>query len=654
MLLPLLALGATLAAAPHSEPPPPPPVPVINYPTGIEIEPPRWSWLHWWEANREAWIAPLVQKRWTQDRANDDAAAVRDRAAAALAERLDDPHESVRREAAIALGRMKVADARDRLQMMVTADPSLRVRSAAAFALGLLGDDTAQRFLLGQNYPTDGEFVAAICALGLAPQIDDAARRGLISLGPQRAPLPNAALWSLRQHAAGQRGDWARSAVERSENPWVVVEALLTLGRTSDRDGWRLLASVAAMDADARRLPVFRLLDDVADDKREALIQAQVGGRPKVDPVTGAELDPIPLKYRRAHARLMDQEPPSVSIDRSMTAPTPVGIVIGIEAIYAARLRCAAIIALATVEQPGSVTTLWAVLNERRDDDNELARGLAALGLGRLGATDAMGDLVTILEANRAKQGHLKDAIESPVRGFAALGLGIYARPIAGAQGGGDRPGWDQAAQVLAGRVADPREMMEVRCAAAVALGLTGRSEVLPIIADATRHVTDRDLPLAGYAIMARAMLGDAAVATPAQRLLDAGRASDPTTDLLGRRAAVLAVGIAGTREGLPVLASAWNEPWWVNREVILALGLGGATAVADEVIPRLDAASPWERAFMAESLGRLFAAWPDPASRFVVDSAFTMRDRLMGPFRAEAAPFLYDHLVPALGGSWP
>lgn len=72
----------------------------------------------------------------------------KDEAAAALLPLLDDKKPFVRREAAYALGRVRSSSAVQRLAVTMTRDRDLEVRSAAAVALGGIGDQRALDALL--------------------------------------------------------------------------------------------------------------------------------------------------------------------------------------------------------------------------------------------------------------------------------------------------------------------------------------------------------------------------------------------------------------------------------------------------------------------------------------------------------------------------
>jgi hypothetical protein len=248
---------------------------------------------------------------------------------------------------------------------------------------------------------------------------------------------------------------------------------------------------------------------------------------------------------------------------------------------------------------------------------------------------------------------------DSPLRGFAALALGLYARPYKTDQGPADRPGFDNAAMTLVQRLEDEREEEEVRTACAVALGLTQRTAVLPFFHRATAKLEQRnrkaDFPIFGFLLLGRALAGDASLIDPASKfLLD--RDDDPTPGgILSRRAAVLGVGVTRGTNAIPVLTKAWHLNHYVNRDVILALRLVGGINAANPVMQRLrEAKDDEERAYMAQALGELLAAeQPTTLDRLTAGCNFTVRNNEMLPLQSLAAGFLYDYLIASFGENW-
>jgi hypothetical protein len=90
---------------------------------------------------------PPINPAFTPPFANPALNAPADAAIDQALQLLSSPRERDRMEAAIMLGRNKIAKAVDPLQRTLANDSSARVREAAARALGLLGDHTSLRAL---------------------------------------------------------------------------------------------------------------------------------------------------------------------------------------------------------------------------------------------------------------------------------------------------------------------------------------------------------------------------------------------------------------------------------------------------------------------------------------------------------------------------
>ncbi len=194
-----------------------------------------------------------------------------------------------------------------------------------------------------------------------------------------------------------------------------------------------------------------------------------------------------------------------------------------------------------------------------------------------------------------------------------------------------------------------------MRTACALALGLTGRTAALKTLVAGYETFDEINPLLGGYVLLARAMLGDRNLIEPVRQAILRRPYHDEMTDLLARRAAVLALGVAGTGESIPQLVQSWDEPYYVNREVILALSLCDAPGVAGYVLPRItEGENHHERAYMAEIMGRLLEQRkPSALAGFLMDSEFTIKNGLLDPYRRLANPFLMDYLIPRFEGTW-
>ena len=334
------------------------------------------------------------------------------------------------------------------------------------------------------------------------------------------------------------------------------------------------------------------------------------------------------------------------------------GITTGLESIYLGRLRASAVIALGERGEVDAVGTLKEILDDP-DPYASVPRNFAAVALGQIGDPAGLPGLVRLV-AGRQGDRRVGDATvrdDDPARGFAAIGLGLYARPWETEQGVQDRQGLAGVLDTLRDRLLDDSETPELRQACAVALGLSGRTSALPGLVKATQGLRLReDAATAGAVLMARAMLGDRGVGAPVQALLDERPHRDAITNSIARRDAVLALGLTGTREVIPQLVVAWDiEDYYINHEVIYAIGLHGAVGLAETLIEHMeDAESRWERAFMAEAIGVLFAPpGPSGLARDLIARDFTMMDGLLEDSRARSNSFLYRELIPQFEEKW-
>jgi HEAT repeat protein len=643
----LAVVGAVLGTAGsswgHSEPPPGPPPPPRAAKKIEHVKPLRWSWLHWWEANRWTYVAPLVQAHRTQETDEDDGAA-RQAAIAALINGLRDPEPLVRAACALSLGRMREEAGLDALELVADQDASDSVKAYALLAIAMIGNKDAQQFLMQRDAAGALQHTATAFGFGTTEYPLLSVVKTLEQL---TARGDRASLWALRQHADRRAWSAAKQAVLGNASPWIVADALLGLGAAEERADHEILAEVLVVTDRARSIPAWQLLEEVREEKARAIKAAQTEG--------GPPLELVRERWNEAHRRLFDRFPVELPLfDHRLYSSGDGGMVGGIENIYMARLRASAAIALGDVEDEIAVQALLQVYNEPLDDYNIVPKTFAAISLGRIGATDALDSLMQVANSDLARQRRQSHYVESPLRGFSAIALGLYARPLETEQGLVDPARYEEAIALLLDRVADPRETPEVRSACAVALGLTTRTAVLKQLVTIAGQLTPDDRPLVGYVLLARAMLGDTNVVEPVTRLLSLPAHPDETTNLLTRRAGVLALGVVGKREVVPLLVQAWHETYYINREVVVALAFCGADGVSGEIVPRLEQSENYfERSYMANVLGLLYSDWPPPTARFLTGENFEMRHGLLHPFRSMSNEFLMQYLIYQFEERW-
>ena len=162
------------------------------------------------------------------------------------------------------------------------------------------------------------------------------------------------------------------------------------------------------------------------------------------------------------------------------------------------------------------------------------------------------------------------------------------------------------------------------------------------------------DIPVFGFVLLGRAMVGDTHLIEAAGKFLDRDDDTTPS-GILARRAAVLSLGITRSSTAISVLTKAWHLNHYVNQEVILALRLVGGTNAATPVIERLrQSKDDEERAYMAQALGELLAVdRPSSLVRLTANCNYTVRNDDFLPFQTLANGFLYDYLIASFGDQW-
>jgi HEAT repeat protein len=609
------------------------------------IVPARWSWLHWWEANRDQYLEILRQGRGQKPDQN-VVAKYRDQAADLLLEGLKSEHGPTRARAALALGQMSHQAALGPLIQLASGDKDEGVRTVALVAIGLLDSADADRFLRESKPPSQQLREATLCSLGLISSPGPDALAGLqqtvYGADPGAAVL---AAWGLRRHPDAANEKFLKTVLSRTESPWLASEALLALGRTGTADGARMLAEILLGTEAGKDFPAMRALE--ARHKLAVLALAQS----KAQKVAYGQAYQDYVKSYEAWRKSNPNSPPAL--------PPQVGkqvwVSVGLELVYMARLRASAAIALGEMDTGISRQALVKCLSAKDDPYSQLYKGFAIMALGRLGEQAAAPMLADYLSPE--KNGFRKNAgdLKSPLRGYAALALGMYCRPYSTPQGPADRPGFDKVCAGLGARMADASEEPEVRTACAMGLGLTGRTENLKYLQAASRTVPDNDDLMIGYTILARGMLADSNILEPAKKFLAGANDKQDMSGVLGRRAAVLGLGLTGSQQAVPILLEAWHLSYHVNIEVIDALALLQAYNVMDELVKLIQAPkNPWEHAYAVRCMGELFCkARPQRLVWLTNGSNYTLKNTGLLRYQALANEFLFTWLIPSFGADW-
>lgn len=656
-----VCVGPVVFAPPiaaHSDPPPIPPIPPSQI--GVEVMPLRWSWLHWWEANRSRYLVPAQQAGVDQDAEGLSRQAMRQRAGEALQQTINDKDPGVRAASAVALGRLGAQEALPGLIALMESEPRDEVRHRVIFAAGLLGQPDSEAFLLGHVYRSDYLKTAGLLGMGWLEQATPELTGRLDGLMGDDALTVNAVSESMLGLPEGWSLKRKKQLLEKSQSPWVVGRVLGSLTEDGDAQTDALLLDIARNGKMFKQLASWRFIEQTYEDKRRYEGAVEAGGDPgeyqrNLDAWWVAHDAFVRMAPEPQRPEGMFGLPPALDLGEARSAKRFVN---GLEHIYQARLRAAAVIALGEGDIKDAGHALRVALADG-DDFQAVPRAYAAVALGQVGDPKALSNLISLVNGKPRRgdrsAGHTKR--DDPVRGFAALGLGHYARSHQAAQGVVDRPRYESAVECLVETLADPKQPVEMRTACAMALGIAGRSENLRpmILLSRTLNPSD-DAILLGHLLLAQAMLGDRNVVPAAEALLAARPNRDEMSDLLGRRGAVLAMGLTGRDEAIPPLVEAWNESFYVNREVIYALSLSGASGVGEVLIERLEESdNPYERAYMAQSLGELLSEQRPSrlAERLLVGRDFTMKDGLLEDSRMLVNRFLYEYFIPSFEEPW-
>ncbi len=518
--------------------------------------------------------------------------------------------------------------------------------------------------------------------------------------------------WALSRRNDPADLELFQGLLTRTNVPWIANEAILALGSAGKGEPAMItaLSEVALGTAKGRALPVYRMLDAQADHlahlwktrqsevvredyKRKGLrprgSSPQRGIRAYIAAVkrvygdgyfqlhySGADYDATPCP--KPWQRVLDQGPTIRDYTWLCqwhrqgavqdTRRPPFIIYFGVEPVVMANIRSSAAVGLGRIDSLDSRTSLRQVLAEKEKDADEehfassdysaMYKSMAIMSLGQMADVEAVPALAELVHPT-SPHGVVvsKDRIESPLRGFAALALGLYSRPIRKSYETVDREGSDKICRLLAERLADRDELEDVRAACALALGLSGRTENLTYLQPASKTVEAEDDLLTGYMILARAMVGDKTILKPAGAYLSVQNNRTDRDGVLGRRAAVLGLGLTGSREAVATLRGCWNLGYHVAHEASVALSFCRGYDATEAYVGVMNSAeqTPENRALAARCLGELLMKERPSrlATRLVNGSNYEMRIPRLMYYRALANEFLFTGLLAPTAGEW-
>ena len=590
-------------------------------------------------------MKPLKQSGARHDPDAKVVADCRARAVKALVSGLGSPAPEVRAASALALGRMSESGAVGPLSALAANDAGPKVRQVALLALGLADLPETRDFLLTYRYPTDQLMEAGCVGLGLLSAADDPRIVTVLqgALGSSKPGLAIIGAWGLRQRTDPECLKALKNVLAQSKSPWLASEAILALGERTEAESLPVLTDILLGTEQAESVAAYRALVDCNTEIARAIADAGAAVQ---------QNEPLKTLYRKTR-QWRDLGPNG----QAGTAPATAVIRVGVEKAYLATLRTSAAIALGHYRNPAATEALVDSLSLRDDGYTRTFKGPAMMSLGEIGDPACLPPLMEHLGRTQPS-GKPKSAADmgSPLRGYAALALGLYSRPRSAPLPAGDPPDYDKVCQALGERLADTSEELEVRTACAMGLGLTARTENLPRLQKASETVGPADDLLAGYLLLARAMLGDRNIIAPARKFLDAAGEKKDTAAVLSRRAAVLGLALTDLPDALPAPLEAWRMTHYVNREAAVALGLRAAYDATEPLARLLETSpDPAEQAFAARCLGELFLAQrPDRLCRLVNGSNYTLRNDRMAAYQAAANEFLYEYLLPCFADEWP
>lgn len=515
-------------------------------------------------------------------------------------------------------------------------------------------------------------------------------------------------VWAMSGRESPANSKMLKYALTKTNVPWIAGEAMLSLGSRGRTKSAAGLSEVLLATPRGKALPVYKMLQDqddrlmylwkvrksriVCQDIRKAhktkLVAIRrgetgpaavrsycaaflkaIGGETTTRRTRGHVWGHYPLRYLQLHysgenygavrykgRTIRDYHWMGLWGKNEKARALVYHINLGVEPIFQADLRASAAIALGRIDTPVSRSALRKVLEKKDDEYSDAYKSMAIMSLGQLGDADALPALVELLRPT-APRGVVipKERLQTPLRGFAALALGLYARPVKASQGVVNRKGYDKVCLLLAKRLADVKEQQDFRAACALALGLSGRTENLKYLQAVSKTVDGRDDLLIGYVILSRGMLGDKTILEPAKAFLTVANNKTDRNGILGRRAAVLGVGLTRSRKAIPLLANCWDLSYHVDREMALAMSFCRGFEATERLVAVMNGTTkPKAKALAGRCLGELFMKErPSRLARLSNGSNYMMRTPRLTSYRAMANEFLYTYLLAPSTDEW-
>ncbi|MFN3165987.1 MAG: HEAT repeat domain-containing protein [Phycisphaeraceae bacterium] len=580
----------------------------------------RFSWLHWWETQRASYQrfdSVDARARWSFQRLNavePHRQAVIDKLVPILKDADADPYTKA--GAVVALARLRY----DKLLELIVADAPLsssheqilgpegepwplglvgdgqvRVRVAGWLALGLL-DTPESRAKLTDEFlwavmPDDQ--IARVAAFGLLSKLTDAERQFLVMKmrNSEVAEVQRMALWALQQHDTQANDRIMGQAIEELLSPYSVSQALMSKPTMRRHKPYGLLTNVIEHQDQLAGLTVFRTISEgtvwqspVAFDVSKQLSVSAMLALMEMPPAPGKQ----GLALNKALRRAVLEGPAEPSKHDEGVPPEFIALRV---ANYE---RGPAALALAMQATPDGD------LNDNLDALVDLIQGKTTAKVYRF-ASD-QGSFVSHRAKVVSDTKYLEQK-EHPARGYAAVAMGLMLQRMnEDTRLGRERPlslnasgRWNHAvgklSRPLTRALENKYERTDVRCAAAIGMGLSGFDGFREPLHEALQNLDAGEEALYGYIVEALAMLDDPEAPALAEKYLTQITEVRSDNDPLARRALASALVFSGDTPATidDVIADAWGHDPYVGLALAKASAVRGNGKLIGVLLERLD-----------------------------------------------------------------
>ena len=559
-----------------------------------------WSWIHWWEANRESFLRDTFED---EPAKADPIELPRDlvlRGREALHGTLEAKSVDVRVESVLALARVGGPGVAEKL-IELTGHKKRRIGRAAWLGLGLVGDESAVAHLRQAQGLSQGDSVAWLHAVGLLDKADDELLRRVIEYLRQKDydQARRAAAWVIRVQKPDFAVELMREAVWNDLDPGVVSEAILSIGHPDvlavDES---LLGDIYLNDGDGRR---------VASIQRLAKLNVQRTGRGTV--IAGAYYSPI-VGIRNAAAIAIGSFAPVGLEDekrRSKTLST-------LHKTYAQAVKPKVRRRSLTGPEYLFLDSGWTGGGgDATDAGGDAERRFGLIAMGRLGSVREAERLIEAVEGRYKLPGFSdRNTQFDPNRGFAAMGLGLYLRRAEEGALPSGRDSKRRSGQTISGlldRLAEvarrENEPVDLRAACVLAMGMSGHPDAAQTIKEVLGGLQTPHRFILSHGVLALGILEDRDAVSLAKNIVnDKAKADAPWPsvgtlvsrsgsleafkdiwDLLALRALCTGVGLVAQPDDAAYLCRFIGDDTEVSRQAISALKRVAPAEVAEVLI---------------------------------------------------------------------